>query len=601
MNRQKETFSRFAIRWGGAAGDGLQSTGLLFQKFLNKIGYFVFGFAGTQSTIRGGHVWQHVEFSCNPIENFDRPLDLLIAMDTQSLEAHINDLKDQRILLYNSDKTSIDKYETILIQKRIHAFGIPLQTLIKEIDPKNPILANSVTIGVIIGLLNLNPSLYNEILIKRYKSQTIQINQQAIRVGVSYFNENIKYKINLKDARQANTEHIVISGNHMIALGAVASGLKFLAQYPITPASSILTYLAQNAKKFGVVIRQAEDEIAAIGMCIGASFAGVRSMTATSGPGISLMAELFGYAATTETPIVIVNSMRAGPSTGIPTKMEQSDLLSMIHLSHGESPRIVLAPRTLKECFSETVRAFNLADRYQTPVIILSDFALSERTESIEIFDLEVEINRGKIWKGPTEEFPVFKRYQITEDGVSPRAIPPTKGGEHIIVGAEHDEMSHSLSGNRCGLPKTWKIREELYKKRFAKLEQIKIKEMNVPLVYGMKEADYTILCWGSTLGAVKEAIDYLNENTLQTWNLISFCDLFPLPTEKIEPLIKKIRFGIWFEANFTGQMQALIKQSLGWEANASIHPLSGETPTTSMIISEIRKLNSIVNRSRQK
>jgi 2-oxoglutarate ferredoxin oxidoreductase subunit alpha len=292
----------------------------------------------------------------------------------------------------------------------------------------------------------------------------------------------------------------------------------------------------------------------------------------------------------TETPLVIINSMRAGPSTGIPTKMEQADLKFMIHLSHGEGPRAIFAPRNIREAFNMTVKAFNIADRFQIPVIILSDFALSERTENLEPFDLDVKIHRGKIWDEPTKEFPKFNRYQLTLDGISPRAFPSTENAMHILVGAEHDEASHSLSGNQCGLPLSGELREKMIEKRFQKLKLLR-QEMDAPDYYGVDEANFTILCWGSTEGAVKEAVDRLNSQQKASWNMLSFVDIFPLPHEKIKSLLEKINFGIMIEVNYTGQFEDLLHNYLDWRPHARIHPLSGETPTPSSIISQLNHI----------
>lgn len=588
---QKTNFHRFAIRWGGAAGDGLQSAGNLFQKFLNRLGYYVCGFPGTQSTIRGGHIWQHVEFSSKPLLSFNRPLDLLVAISRETLDVHLRDLKNNRWLLYNSDKIKLNEFQTEITERNIMTFELPMLSLAKEIDRKKPVLANSVIAGAIIEFLRLNKSHYEKTLKKHFtkKENTLTMNLEALRLGGEYFNKNHNVNLSLTAPKLEPKKNFLISGNEMIALGAAASGLKFLAQYPITPASSILSYLVNRARKFGIVVRQAEDELAALTMCIGASFAGARAMTASSGPGLSLMSESLGYAAMTETPVVIINSMRAGPSTGIPTKMEQADFASMIYISHGESPRAVLAPRNIKECFEITSRAFNIADRFQLPVIVLSDFALSETTFNIEPFDFEVPIDRGKIWDGPTEEYPIFKRNQFTEDGISPRAFPPTEGGEYILVGAEHDEFSNSLSGNRCGIPSSWKIREKMFEKRFRKLELLR-QEMNPPLQYGLENADHTILSWGSTQGAIQEAVDHLNLVGGDSWNMLSFADLFPLPYKKIQPLLTDIKHSIMYEVNWTGQLENLIHHHLDWRADNRIHPLSGETPTSSSIINEIKE-----------
>lgn len=592
MTTNGEIISRFSMRWGGAAGDGLQSTGNLLQRYLNRLGYYVQGFPGTQSTIRGGHVWQHVEFSSDQILSFDRPLDLLVAFNTQSLEVHLRDVKDTGILLYDSEKVDLASYQKDLESRGIRQVAVPLTSISREVDLQTPILVNTIAVGCLISILNFDPEPYIQTLTKRFQSREriLELNIQALERGLDFIHDLQFQPLKIAEPQLTPMRRFVISGNEMIALGAVASGLKFLAQYPITPASSILTYISNRAEKFGVVVRQAEDELAAINMIIGAAYTGVRAMTASSGPGLSLMGESFGYASMTETPIVVVNSMRGGPSTGIPTKMEQSDLRSMIHLSHGEGPRVILAPRNIQEAFDITVRAFNLADIYQVPVIILSDFSLSERTENLEPLDFDVEIDRGKIWTGPTEEFPVFKRYQQTVDGIAPRAFPSTEGANYILVGAEHDEESHSLSGNRCGLPSSWEIREIMVARRLKKTETLR-NEMRGPDHFGPESADITILCWGSIEGAVIEAMEILNTEAELQFDLYSFADLFPLPYEKIIPILDQINTSIMIEVNTTGQFESLIHEHTGWRPDYRIHPVDGETPTPSQLTGWIRKV----------
>jgi 2-oxoglutarate ferredoxin oxidoreductase subunit alpha len=498
-------------------------------------------------------------------------------------------------LVINSDKVKIDSFKEEIIRRKINVITIPLSSMARDIEIKTSVLANTIAIGAIIALLKFPKYPYYQTLQKRFKtSQTIlKYNEQALIVGFDYYCDNYNQYIDLEDPTLDPMKRFVVSGNEMIALGAVSSGLKFLAQYPITPASSILTYLSKRAEKYGIVVKQSEDELAAICMVIGASYAGVRAMTASSGPGISLMSEAFGYAAMVEQPIVIVNSMRAGPSTGIPTKMEQADLYSSIHMSHGESPRAILAPRNIREGFDVTVKAFNIADNYQIPVIILSDFALSESTTNLEPFEMDSNIDRGLIWSGPTEEFPIFKRYQLTSSGISPRAFPGTKNAEYILVGAEHDESSHSLSGNRCGLPISGELRKQMFKKRFTKLENLR-NEMTVPDFYGEPNAEYTIISWGSTQGAVKEAVDQLNNTTGNTWNMLSFVDMFPFPHNKARQLFEKINYGIMYEVNYTGQFENLIHHHLDWKPDTRIHPLDGETPTPDMIITKLYNIIKI-------
>ncbi|MHA2503292.1 MAG: 2-oxoacid:acceptor oxidoreductase subunit alpha, partial [Candidatus Kariarchaeaceae archaeon] len=555
------------MRWGGAAGDGLQSTGLLLQKYFNRLGYHVQGFPGTQSTIRGGHVWQHVEIAEDRIESFDRPLDILVCLNKQTLQIHGRDMKEAGVVIYNGE--SITDEERNHFPDSCTLILAPLTKMAREVNLQTPVLANTVAVGIVLKLVSLDVIAYEAVLRRRFgrREEIINMNLEALKKGYEFYQTP---ELGLKDPKTPSEERLVISGNEMIALGAAASGLKFLAQYPITPASSILTYLANRSKKLGIVVRQAEDELAAINMIIGAAYAGARAMTASSGPGLSLMAESFGYASMTETPLVVVNSMRGGPSTGIPTKMEQSDLNSMIHLSHGEAPRIILAPRSISEAFDITVRAFNLADRFQIPVIILSDFALSERTENIEPFDMDVQIDRGKIWNGDGE----YLRYKITDDGISPRVFPGTEGGQYILVGAEHDEGSHSLSGNRCGIPSSWDVRDQMIAKRYRKFELIR-KELSAPKLIGKEKQEVTLICWGSTEGAVYETMQKLVE-TGYSVNMLSFADIYPLPFEKVSPYLEEINTSIMIEVNYTGQLENLIHQHLNWRPDYTIHPLSG-------------------------
>ncbi len=283
--------SRIGMRWGGAAGDGLQSTGLLLQKYFNRLGYHVQGFPGTQSTIRGGHVWQHVEIAEDRIESFDRPLDILVCLNKQTLQIHGRDMKEAGVVIYNGE--SITDEERNHFPDSCTLILAPLTKMAREVNLQTPVLANTVAVGIVLKLVSLDVIAYEAVLRRRFgrREEIINMNLEALKKGYEFYQTP---ELGLKDPKTPSEERLVISGNEMIALGAAASGLKFLAQYPITPASSILTYLANRSKKLGIVVRQAEDELAAINMIIGAAYAGARAMTASSGPGLSLMAESFG-------------------------------------------------------------------------------------------------------------------------------------------------------------------------------------------------------------------------------------------------------------------------------------------------------------------
>jgi 2-oxoglutarate ferredoxin oxidoreductase subunit alpha len=295
-----------------------------------------------------------------------------------------------------------------------------------------------------------------------------------------------------------------------------------------------------------------------------------------------------------------VLSQRSGPSTGIPTKMEQADLLSVLYAGHGEFPRCIIAPRNISECFDAAVKAFNIADKYQLPVILMIDFALSEIISSVDPFDMNVPIERGKIWSEPTSEYPEFKRFQLSKDGISPRAFPGTKDAIHVLVGAEHDEKSHSLSGNRCGLPSSGIMHEKQIEKRFKKLSVLQI-DMDPPTWFGPEDASFTILCWGSLEGACKEAAIRLNAlETGTTWNVLSFKDLHPLPVNKIIPELKKIQTGIMVEVNHTSQFEQQLFLNTKWRPYDNVHIMTGETPTAHEIIPKlIEKTKLIIHKKK--
>lgn len=588
---------RLAILWGGAAGQGMASIGVILSKYLNRLGYYVHAVPGTQSTIRGGHIWIQVEFSAEKIYAYDRRLNFIVALTTQTIDVHLRDLESNSVLLYDSEKVDVSTFQDELNRKDIKCLPIPLSSLAKDIDKRKSVLINTISIGVIISYLQLPREQLLDVIKEQFedKSALAEINQQAFTSGWKYHQENSDLRINIEKPQDPAENYIVLNGNDAFSIGAVAAGLKFLAQYPITPASSTLSYIAKHAKRYGVTVTLAEDELAALQMVVGASFAGVRAMTATSGPGVSLMAETLGYASCTETPCVLMNSMRGGPSTGVPTKMEQSDLFPVIWASHGESPRAVFAPRSIAECFDISVKAFNIADKYQMPVIVLLDFHLSFFNENIPEPDLNVKIERGLIWEKSTDEFPVFKRFQLTEDGISPRAFPPNPDAIHILVGAEHDESSHSMSGNRCGLPEFRDMRIKQVKKRMKKLDVLAENDMSLPEWFGPENAEKTLICWGTTTGAVKETVRQLNLLDGCKWNALTFSDLFPLSKSKLEPELKKIQHGVMVEMNFTGQFETLICNVTGWKPQGtSIRILDGEPPSAKYLIEEL-KLNGEV------
>ncbi len=584
---------RFAMKWGGAAGDGLQSTGLLITKYFNTLGYSVHGYPGNQSAIRGGHIWYHIEISSENFATADNVVDMIVALDANSVGIHLNEIKPNGVLIYNNTrKVDLTEFMDVIEQKNLVLLGIPLTTIAREIDLKKPVLGNTVAIGAILEILSLPLEPYHEVLRKRFpRKDLFDMNVEALQKGFEFSRDSLDFELILTEGKLKKSNGIVINGNHAVALGAAAAGLKFVAQYPITPASSILTYLSQNASKFGIVVRQAEDELAAIAMIIGASWTGVRAMTATSGPGISLMAENVGLAGITETPVVIVDAQRGGPSTGMPTKTEQGDLHSVINLSHGEFPRAVFSPKDITDAYHLTIKAFNIAEKYQIPVFILSDFGLAEGIQNVEPFNFDVKIDRGKVWEGPTEEEPEYHRYALTEDGISPRLFAPHPDGIHVAVGAEHDVDSFSLAGHSAGLSKARKLKVQMFDKRFRKLEKLATEDMDPPEWVNGDDADITLIGWGSIGTAVEETVELLNEQTELKWNGLIFTNMFPLPVEKVKTELNKIKKSIIVEINYTGQLEQLLFTYTGWRPNGIIRHIDGELLTRTRMVKFMKNM----------
>ena len=373
----------------------------------------------------------------------------------------------------------------------------------------------------------------------------------------------------------------MLDGNTALAIGAYAGGCNFYSAYPMTPASSILHWFAAHADR-GVFFKQTEDEIAAINMAIGASNAGVRAMCGTSGGGFALMAEGLGLSGMLEVPLVVVESQRTGPSTGLPTKTEQGDLLFVMHASQGEFPRIVVAPRSVEEAFYIGSEALNLADRYQCPVIILMDLYISEHVETVDGFNVEaVSIDRGKVATS-NPEGGRFKRYLYTEDGISPRSHPGTPGTEFVAPSDEHDEYGDLVSDALSGIDKHVETRRKMMRKRMGKIDtMLKNEKIFLPGIY-KEESDFFLVTFGSTTEPAIEAAEILNRKGIRT-GVISFSYLMPLDREKTEAMLRGRKL-IDVEVNYTAQLAQVIMMNTGIEIEKKILEYDGEAVTGELI-----------------
>ncbi|AGT32680.1 2-oxoglutarate ferredoxin oxidoreductase subunit alpha [Geobacillus genomosp. 3] len=540
---------------GGQQGEGIESTGEIFSIALNRLGYYLYGYRHFSSRIKGGHTNNKIRVSTTPVRSIADDLDILVAFDQESIDFNFHELRDGGIVIADAKFNP-----TIPESEGVTLYAVPFTDIATNLGTS--LMKNMVAVGASSAVLDLDINVYQEVvqeIFGRKGQQVVEKNMEAIRAGAQYMKEQLGDRMQtMKLAKADGKKRMFMIGNDAIALGALAGGARFMAAYPITPASEIMEYLIKKLPDLGGAVIQTEDEIAACTMAIGANYAGARAFTASAGPGLSLMMESIGLAGMTETPLVIVDTQRGGPSTGLPTKQEQSDLLAMIYGTHGEIPKIVMAPSTVEEAFYDMIEAFNLAEEYQCPVIFLSDLQLSLGKQTVEPLEYDkIEIRRGKLVTDelpPLEKKDNFKRYEITEDGISPRVLPGVPNGIHHVTGVEHAETGRpsEAAGNR----------KAQMEKRLRKLKHIQFK---TPVHKNVKheEADLLIVGFLSTRGAIEEAIERLEQDGVKV-NHAHIRLLHPFPTEEVLPLVEAAKKVIVVEQNATGQLANILKMNVG-------------------------------------
>ncbi len=517
----------------------------------SRSGYHVFTHQEYESRIRGGHNFYQIRFSDRPVTSSKSIIDIIVALDNDSITLHGEELSDDGIIVY--DRAMVKNEYTG--DRFLHT---PLLE-IAETHGRDRIMVNTVAIGVVLGMLGLEMDIFFNIIedtLKKKGSEIIKLNKDAFSAGYRFAVQGcLRCAFSVAPREKSR---MLIGVNEAIGIGAIASGCKFYSAYPMTPSTGIMLYISGKAKEYGIVVEQAEDEIAAINMAIGASYAGVRAMTGTSGGGFALMVEGLSLAAMTETPVVIALAQRPGPATGLPTKTEQADLLFALHAGHGEFPRVIYAPGSPDQAFYLTNKAFDISQRYQIPVFILTDQYLSDSQWTGEPFDFNDFIHRDYRIRGKSlEDIEDYKRHAFTENGVSPFGIPGTS--KHLIItdSDEHDEEGHIIED-----PET---RIQMVEKRlFKKIPLIK-EDMSSPEFYGDDKPDTVLIGWGSTWGVLKEVVDMLSKN--KRIALIHFQEVFPLPnTGKLDYLgiFKDAKITICIENNATSQFSRLIKAETG-------------------------------------
>lgn len=543
---------------GGAAGQGIDTTSAILEKILKRAGYSVFTCRDFMSRIRGGHNFYLMRFGEKEVISHSYNLDGIIAMDEETINIHSNELKKDGFILCD---TSIEIEDSRILK-------IAMEDIAKKLG--NIRVSGSIAIGAVLKLFNEDYSNIEEVLQSFLDERYVDINLKAVKAG--YDSIETRYP-RLKGRFD---DWMLLSGSNAIALGAIAAGIKFYSAYPMSPATPIMGYLATKGRDCGIVVEQAEDEIAAINMAIGASYAGARSMTATSGGGFSLMVEALGLSGMAEIPLVVVNMQRPGPATGLPTRTEQGDLKFMISASQGEFPRMVIALRTHKDAFYQTVRAFNLAEKYQIPVILLGDQYLGDASATVEPF----EINNIETDYSNSEYSDEYLRYKYTKSGVSPRLIPMKSKNLVTIDSDEHDEKGK--------ITESAKVRVQMMDKRMKKLKLIE-QELQEPQFLGAVDYDTLLIGWGSTYGPISEAIELLNSKKSKKYAALIFGDIFPLPQKLLIEKSKKAKQIINIEQNATGQLAGLIREYTGIICSKSILKYDGRQITGEEIVKRIK------------
>jgi len=541
----------YTIKIGGEAGQGIQTIGESLARVFARSGFHVFIHQDYESRIRGGHNFFQVRVSDVPVAASRERIDIVIALDRPSIANDKGSLSERGVILYDS---SMIKEK--LMEPRF--LDVPLIDLATK-DGGNRIMVNTVATGAALGLLNMGLEPFFEVigeLMGKKGARIVEENRQAAARGHDFAKRNCKECA--FEMSQGGSPHLLIDGNSAVGLGALLSGCKFYSGYPMTPSTGVLTFMAEKSERYGVVVEQAEDEIAAINMAIGASFAGARSMTATAGGGFALMVEGISLAAMTETPVVVMVGQRPAPATGLPTRTEQGDLLFVLHAGHGEFPRVILAPGSPEQALFLTSKAFDLAEKYQIPVFILSDQYLADSRWTYPSLDLDRCIYQDyRMRDVPQEGAATYKRYAYTPSGVSPLAIPGRSECLVVDDSDEHDEEGHLIED---ALTRTRMVEKRLLKKLPAIREEIA-----PPVLYGRKDAETVVVGWGSTLGVLREAVDLLAGR--ESIALLHFSELYPFPgTEKFNYLevLKSARRTICVENNATSQFARLMRAETG-------------------------------------
>ena len=549
----------------GSGGDGVITAGEFIVSAVSSEGLYSFLLKSYGPQIRGGESSCRVRVSQNPVQSQGDELDALVVLswaDFLKFEHEI-DIHAKTAIVHDEDDPMPEEHAARWADRP--TYSIPFKRLAKE-EMQTVLTKNIIMLGSIAALFGLPEKGIQQAIEKKFSKKSAGVvtkNLEALACGRNYVNEHLTKKDDHFLEYTASEPKLVMEGNAALALGATVAGCRFFAGYPITPASEVMHWMAHHLPAVGGIVVQAEDEISAAGMVVGASFGGEKAMTATSGPGFTLKSEIMGLAAMAEVPMVIVDVQRGGPSTGIPTKNEQSDLMQAVYGSHGDSPRVVIAPTDVEDCFDTAVQAFGIAEEFQIPVVVLSDQFIGQRKETVRPFD----VSRRKVYDRVTptsEELKDYKRYRLdTDTGISPMATPGMPGGQYPAGGIEHNEVGDPTS--RIDL------HVDMTEKRYRKYKHI-VSKYSFVRRYGDEDAEVGILGWGSTKGVVKEAVAKLREEGHKVGAMIPQL-LHPFPMEAFDDFLGGKKKLVVAELSYRGQFLQFIRSRC--EIDAEIHHIA--------------------------
>ncbi len=558
----------FVIAVGGAPGQGIDTVGKSMSQICARHGLHVYTYSAYQSLIRGGHTFLTVRISSEPVANHGDKIDMVIALDRNSLETHVPHVAPGGAIIYNSDdvKAAPERDD-------IQFCPISYKELSNNTDRKK-LMLNICMFGVALKMVGGDLEVLEDILeltfLKRKGQAVVDANVAVTRAGYNYAAEHFT----AFEAQFIKQKPLAfVDGNSAMAMGGAAAGVKFYAAYPMSPSTGVLHWMAQNARNLSIMVRQCEDEISVVNMIIGAAHAGTRAMCATSGGGFALMSEAIGSAGMMEIPIVVINVQRGGPSTGLPTKTEQGDLWQILGASQGDFPKIVAAPTSIMDGFDTIPEIFNLADKFQCPGMVLSDLTLSMgfTTFDPDSVNWQPEIDRGALISGPAQPDGEYLRYEITDSGISPRALPGTPGHVHVVATDDHDEDGTLISDEFTNPHK----RRDIMEKRQRKMDGI-LELLPPPTLEGPEDAQITLIGWGSTHSVIGEAAEQLTEAGIPT-NHIHFKWLYPIDEDAINEVLSKSGHSIIVECNYTGQFARFLRGETGFTADGHIRKYDGE------------------------